>query len=66
VCIPNVAKVTKTALRLLQTAVNLTVLPFSPISPNKMVAKIFPQFSVGDKLIESVSSFKYLGHIDGR
>ena len=28
-----------------------------------MVAKIFPQFSVGGVLIESVSSFKYLGHI---
>ena len=36
---------------------------FSPINPNKMVAKIFPQFSVGGVLIESVASFKYLGHI---
>ena len=36
---------------------------FSPIHPNKMVAKLFPQFSVGGVLIESVSSFKYLGHI---
>ena len=36
---------------------------FSPINPNKMVAKIFPQLSVGDKLIESFSSFKYLGHV---
>jgi len=35
---------------------------FSPINPNKMVAKVFPQFSVGGVLIESVSCFKYLGH----
>jgi len=36
---------------------------FSPIHPNKMVAKYCPRFSVGGVLIESVANLKYLGHI---
>jgi len=36
---------------------------FSPINPNKIVAKVFPQFLVGGVLTESVSCFRYLGYI---